>query len=62
MRKASSSLAEDISQVRSGTDGERPVEIAQGRGHAHLLEVLAVREPSEPEQRTFAAWDRYWVS
>lgn len=41
------------------TDGERPVEIAQKRGHHHLLESLGVRETAEHEKQTFAAWDRH---
>lgn len=37
---------------------DRAVDIARARGHQHLLESLAVREPDESETRKFAAWDR----
>lgn len=38
-------------------DGERPIDIARRRGHAHLQDALAVRAPGEDERRRFAAWD-----
>lgn len=39
--------------------GERPIDIALKRNHQHLTDVLAVREPSDAEQRTFAAWNTH---
>ena len=38
-------------------DGDRALDIAQSRGHSHLLEALHVRELHEPELETFKAWD-----
>lgn len=40
-------------------DGDRPIDLASKRGHHHLLEALAVRDPSEQEQRKYAAWDQH---
>ncbi|MGP9736079.1 hypothetical protein ACT3SQ_16170 [Brachybacterium sp. AOP42-C2-15] len=40
-------------------DGARAVDLARARGHHHLLEVLAVPEPTERDQQTFAAWDQH---
>lgn len=40
-------------------DGDRPIDVARKRGHAQLTDALEVREPSEYEQRKFAAWDRH---
>lgn len=40
-------------------DGDRPVEVAQQQGHAHLIEALTVHVPSEREQQRYAAWDSH---
>ena len=40
-------------------DGDRPIDIAREHGHRHLLETLAVRDPSASDQRRFAAWDSH---
>ncbi|WP_254049661.1 hypothetical protein [Corynebacterium glutamicum] len=40
-------------------DGYRALNIAQSRGHSHLLEALDVRELHEPELEKFEAWDHH---
>jgi hypothetical protein len=40
-------------------DGARAVDLAQTRGHHHLLETLGVPELTEREQQKFAAWDQH---
>lgn len=40
-------------------DGARPADLARKRGHHHLVEILAVHEPSEREKQKFAAWDHH---
>jgi hypothetical protein len=40
-------------------DGDRSIDLARKRGHRHLLETLAVRDPSALDQRRFVAWDQH---
>lgn len=40
-------------------DGDLPVDIAEKRGHHHLLDPLGVRATGDYEQRKYAAWDRH---
>lgn len=39
--------------------GLRPVDIARKRGHEHLADLLAPREPDYSEAGRFEAWDRH---
>ncbi|MEJ1087599.1 ankyrin repeat domain-containing protein [Microbacterium sp. Mu-80] len=61
---ASSEVVDEL--VRRGAwrslrnaEGERPIEIAERRGHHHLLEPLNVRPASDRQQQMFATWDRH---
>lgn len=40
-------------------NGDRPIDIAERRGHDHLRESLDVQQTSERQQQKFAAWDRH---
>lgn len=40
-------------------DGHRPVDVAQQRGHSHLIDALTVRVPNDLESKRFAAWDAH---
>jgi hypothetical protein len=39
--------------------GKRPVDIARERGHLHLLDVLAIADPSERELAKYSTWDQH---
>ncbi|MFE6994516.1 hypothetical protein ACFVAE_01010 [Microbacterium sp. NPDC057659] len=43
-------------------DGDRPIDLAEKRGHRHLLDALAVHTPDDRERRRFAAWDRHLLA
>lgn len=38
-------------------DGDRAIDLAERRGHHHLADALAIRDPGEREQQRFVAWD-----
>lgn len=40
-------------------EGDRPIDIAEKRGHHHLAEVLAMPQPSDRDQKKFATWDQH---
>lgn len=41
------------------SNGDRPVDIAQERGHAHLIDALATPDLSPPERKKYGAWDQH---
>lgn len=41
------------------SSGKRPVDIAEERGHRHLLPVLGAAAVSDHDRRRYGAWDRH---
>lgn len=42
-------------------DGERAIDLAQRRGHNHLVDALSFRTATPSQHETFQAWDRHLV-